>query len=244
MRLIRYLGKVLTVQRCLGCGEILNAECIGRVFCNSCRTVWNRALMDECPHCHAEAYKCMCMPKLLSRAGALCCRKLMLYRSDDVYSAEFSLLYHNKRIPIKRLVNFLAENMLPQIKEELQVLGAENSALITFVPRSRRSYAKYGFDQSELLARTIAKMMGLECACVFGTRLLAKQQKQLGASKRLENAKSNIYVRCAEGISGRYVILIDDMVTSGAGMSVCVEHLRSHGSRGVLCFCAASKNKM
>ena len=70
---------------------------------------------------------------------------------------------------------------------------------------------------------------------------LGKALKEDEKLVRLENAKKNIYFASELDISGKYIILIDDIVTSGASMTVCTKKLIKNGAAGVFCFSLASK---
>ena len=60
-----------------------------------------------------------------------------------------------------------------------------------------------------------------------------------------KNIANLIYLRedMRETLKGRYVLLFDDIVTTGASMSVCVSVLRRAGVRGVVCLTLASDAK-
>ena len=56
---------------------------------------------------------------------------------------------------------------------------------------------------------------------------------------RLENVRSLFKVSDAEAVKGRYVILLDDVVTTGASMTACTELLKKSGAFGVFCLSMA-----
>ncbi len=242
MTALEFINRFFKVRRCIACQEVLDYEHIDKPMCERCRLRWNRIVREECPRCRAAACECTCMPSVLSKTGALCLRRLMFYKANNAYRTESGVLFIHKHMKNKRVLEFLAPQLSHAISEELSVLGTANDrVMITFVPRSKRSYREYGFDQSEALSALLSEKLGVEHKRVFDTTLRARRQKELNASQRMTNAKKNIVLKDAEGVDGRYVVLIDDIVTTGAGMSVCVEQLKAAGARGVLCFCIASK---
>ncbi len=237
--------RFIAVHKCGGCRDILDHEHAEDALCEACRLRWNEVIIKSCGECFKPACECSCMPKTLSSAGALCLRKMFFYEKDGVHTPEMELLYIHKHRKIRRMTDFVAEQMLRAVREELEGLGVDDidkRVVVTFVPRGKRSRRSHGFDQSELLARSLSRMLGCECTRVFDTRLIAREQKDLDTKRRISNARKNIYVKSEDGVEGKYVILVDDVVTTGASMSVCVKSLVKMGAVGVLCFSLASKN--
>ena len=245
MTLTEFRRRFITVHKCGGCGQILDYEHTETAFCDKCRLDWNAATTVGCPTCFKPARECACMPKLLSRAGALCLRKLFFYQSEDVYSPHMNMVHWLKKRHSKRMTQFVCDEMAAAVDEELRTLGVLpdcNKIIVTNVPRSWRAKAFWGFDQSADLARAIAASIGAEYVRLFTSAHSAKQQKKLDSKGRMLNAKRNIRFCDTGDCKERYVLLVDDMVTTGASMSVCVKKLMEAGARGVVCFSLASKN--
>lgn len=180
------------------------------------------------------------MPKELSKAGALTLRKLFFYEASRKDEPQNRIIYFLKQHPNRRMADFLAREWRSAIEEELHTLGAEpQSVLVTGVPRGRRARATYGFDQSELFARALARETGLCCQTVFLRRFGGKMQKKLSAKERMANIRSLLSLKDTESVRGRYVFLVDDVVTTGASMAVAVSLLREAGALGVICLCIA-----
>lgn len=238
-----FLRRFITVHKCGGCGEILDYDNCEQAFCPKCRLAWNVAKTVSCPECFSAAVECGCMPKQLSRAGALCHRKLFFYDSENSSTPQMKLIYNLKHKKNRRMTEFAAHELLPHIKEELSVLGDNADIVITNVPRSKKSLILYGFDQSGMLASRLGEMLGVEYTELF-KKARGKEQKELSARERLMNVRKTLKPLKGVSVKGKYVILIDDIVTSGASMSVCVKALMSKGAVGVLCMSVASKNKM
>ena len=232
----------IAVRKCAGCGEILDPSHAEGALCEKCRVLWNEATLVGCGDCFKPARECCCMPKLISDAGALCLRKLFFYRSDAAYTPAMGVLYTHKNKKLARVTDFVADRISDAVADELGTIAPVNRServAVTFVPRRKRSRRLYGFDQSELLARAISQRLDMDFAKTFDTRFFSVAQKDLASRQRLSNARKNIYLESAERIKGKYVVLIDDVVTTGASMSVCVKRLMDAGAVGVLCFCIA-----
>ena len=243
MTLHEFLRRFITVHKCAGCGEILDYANCEQAFCPKCRLAWNAAKTVSCPTCFAVAVECECMPKQLSRAGALCHRKLFFYDGENSATPQMKLIYNLKHKKSRRITEFASRELLTYIRAETEVLGEGAQIVITNVPRSKKSLVLYGFDQSGMLARRLGELLHVEYADLF-RKTHGSAQKELGATARLANAKKTLRLVKNADIKGKYVILIDDIVTSGASMSVCVKALMGKGAVGVMCASVASKNKM
>ena len=106
---------------------------------------------------------------------------------------------------------------------------------ITWVPLSRKRLRKRGDDQAKLLAEETAAILGLPCAPML--RKLRNNPPNSGAGnadKRRRNVKNAYAAREGAQIRGRRVLLIDDIVTTGATLCECASVLKSAGASAVL----------
>ena len=91
----------------------------------------------------------------------------------------------------------------------------------------RRSLAR-GYNQSELLCRGIAEVMPrkVESKAVVRHRYTHKQSRQWSAARRAGNVDAAFSVRHPERLEGRHVLLVDDVVTTGATLTACADALK------------------
>ena len=235
MRIEEFLERYVFVRKCVGCNERLSYEHKDEAFCNACRIAWERAKADICPECSSSMSDCRCIPKSLSKAGALEFRKLVAYRKNRANQPENKLVYFLKHRKSKRAALFSANQLLYKVYELIAANGERKEDMIlTYVPRSRRSYAKYGVDQAKLVCETLSDISGITCLPLIkrkvGTRA---EQKKLDVKRRMINAKNLFeineefaYKLDNNGVS---VILFDDIVTSGASMAGAARLLRHCG---------------
>ena len=108
--------------------------------------------------------------------------------------------------------------------------------LVTWVPLSKKRRRKRGFDQAEALARAVARELDLP---VRGTlekfRNNDPQSHLHEASERRANVLGVYRLKESVDLAGLRVLLVDDVVTSGATLSECARLLRSAGAAEVLC---------
>lgn len=106
----------------------------------------------------------------------------------------------------------------------------------TWVPLSRRRHARRGFDQAELLARAVARELGLDVAPTLRRRrATAAQARRPGRDRR--RALSGAFEPV--GPSPRSVLLVDDVLTTGATAASAAESLRGAGTEAVVLLTAA-----
>ena len=136
---------------------------------------------------------------------------------------------------------FIASELKGALQGELDVLGvsARDDAVIVNVPRSKKSRAVYGFDQSEVVCRELSALVGAPYVKAIKRKGGGKEQKRLNRSHRFKNVKHLFEAADTEMVNGRYVILFDDVVTTGASMAACVSILKKCGAKGIICLCIA-----
>lgn len=181
------------------------------------------------------------MSKVLSGAGALCHHKVVLYSSGNPVVHNTIMFIKHSNNP--RVTGFLASQMASVLAadKDLPELGAEN-CVITFVPRGRRALVENGFDQSELLVRALSDKLGIPWARTLHRKVGGREQKKLSATQRVKNVKG--LFKPVEGldkiVGGKRIILVDDIVTTGASMAACLSYLTRAGARETVCLSVAS----
>lgn len=108
--------------------------------------------------------------------------------------------------------------------------------LMTWVPVSRKRLRKRGYDQSRILCEETALQLGVEAtACLRKNRNNPAQSSLSGAEKRRKNVAGVYDVINPEHISGKRILLIDDVTTTGATLEECSRMLHRSGARTVMC---------
>ena len=106
--------------------------------------------------------------------------------------------------------------------------------VVTWVPTTRARMRERGYDQSELIARRIARRLGLPCTALL-RRLDDRAQTGRSASERREGAQFT-----ARRTRYGRVLVIDDVVTTGATLHHSLDALRTSGTRLVTCAAIAA----
>jgi len=108
---------------------------------------------------------------------------------------------------------------------------------VTYVPLSQERRRDRGFDQSELLAWQVARHHDLPVLDLLKKTRRTKIQHELSREERLVNLVG-AYQASGEA-AGKDILLVDDIVTSGATLKECASMLYQAGARSVCGLCAA-----
>lgn len=190
------------------------------------------------------------MPPLLRDSGALRLRKLFFYHSNRTKSVPNRLIYFIKRHQNRRVFRQLAKEWLAELEEEWRTLGVEdpkNDCLFVSIPRGWTARSLYGFDQSDRFCRALSYVSGAPYVGLIRRRLGGATQKKLARDERMKNMKKRLVLRSKRlersgiSLSDRVVIIVDDLVTTGATMAAAVSLLRRAGAQSVICLSLASK---
>lgn len=106
--------------------------------------------------------------------------------------------------------------------------------LITWVPLSRARLRTRGYDQAGLLAAELAERTKLPCMKTLKKIKNVKPQSRTGAfESRQKNIRGAYAVTDAEAIKGKTILLVDDIITTGATVSECAATLLEAGAKRI-----------
>ena len=116
--------------------------------------------------------------------------------------------------------------------------------IITWVSLSRKRRRRRGYDQAQLLAESAAKELGLPCEGLLKkTRDNPAQSSLKDAAARKANVIGIYDAIHPEIIDGASILLVDDILTTGATLRECVRVLRDAGAARVLCATLAASDE-
>ncbi len=106
--------------------------------------------------------------------------------------------------------------------------------IIVPVPGHPARWRQRGFEPAALLARALAPERGRLVTHVLRRTPTSLPQSDLDRGQRLINARQAFETRAARRLSGRRVLLIDDVRTTGTSLATCAARLREAGAATVL----------
>ena len=98
--------------------------------------------------------------------------------------------------------------------------------VITCVPMNTWHKFRRGYNQSEEFAKYLSEKWGVPYTPLLRRKLLSHKQSRLSAKQRQENAFRSFAMKKEVDLSGQHVLLVDDIVTTGATVSSCARLLR------------------
>jgi ComF family protein len=90
-----------------------------------------------------------------------------------------------------------------------------------------------GFNQSELLASELSRRTGVPLARALRRKRATQSQAGLTRAERRQNVAGAFDISRRAGVHGKHVLLIDDVLTTGASASACAAVLKRSGARRV-----------
>ena len=150
-----------------------------------------------------------------------------------------AMLYFNKGARVQRILHQLKYKGKPELgellggllaarlREQVSTLKAD---LIIPVPLHKKRQRQRGYNQSACIAEGLGKALGLPVYkdVLLKTKSTSSQTKK-SRFGRYENLKSAFSVQKAEAVAGKHVLLIDDVVTTGATLEACASALSAAG---------------
>lgn len=117
----------------------------------------------------------------------------------------------------------------------------EGFDIITFIPVSFVRKWKRGFDQVELIARSVGQELGAKpVKTLKKLRNNVPQSTIKGMAQRRANVLGAYRVRDPKAVAGKRILLLDDIITTGATASECAKTLLLAGAKEVYCAAVAA----
>ena len=198
--------------RCAGCDRR------GRWLCPDCEAAWEPFASPWCVRCGVPDHiACCCadMPETLHRAR--CLGPL----DGWLHNAIVHLKYHGESARAGHLGDLLGRSMLND--SPLDVDG------IVPVPLHPRRVRERGYNQAELLARRAATVSGVPLVPVL--HRVRDTPRQVGST--LAQRQSNVagaFRADARGCAGMRLLVVDDVLTTGATVASCADALCAAGA--------------
>jgi len=234
---IRHLVAGVLPYECPGCGARGDS-----LVCGACRG--NMAAIRE-PYCRTcgrplppgVQYKEDCRDCVEGSFHFDRCRSVFLYEppvSGIVKRFKFRKNVH--------LGDFLCAAMAEIMEREPEMFGDFCGAdAIAPVPLHPFRLVWRGFNQAEMLARGASKVLGVRVLKCLVRKRNTRPQSRLDVKQRAANVKGAFAVRGGVDVAGKRIIIVDDVMTTGATVNECSKVLLGAGAEEVFVLTAARR---
>ena len=206
MRLLRWIGELLFPRKCVLCLKILERE--ETDLCRSCRV--------EAPECPGGAAKFSFLDSWTA----------VWYYEDPVRSSILRYKFYGARHYAACYGRILAMR--------LQERHPEGFDALTWVPVSWLRKLRRGYDQVELLAKAVGRELGMQpLPFLKKIRHNPPQSGIHGQAERRANVLGVYRLTEAAAVADKKILLLDDVITTGATAGECARVLLTGGASQV-----------
>ena len=211
-RTLSYISDLIFVRVCPVCGSVLSVD--ERHICAACMLDLPRTLM--------EGERMNSVEQLF--AGKTPIERATGYFYYERHSRYASILHSLKY----RNDPYLGEWLAGRFAAEIAQSGFFDAIdVVVPVPLHYTKLAQRGYNQSECIARGIARTIGVPVVKALRADKPHATQTDKSAEERYFNVQGIYSARHAERVEGKHVLLVDDVVTTGATLLSCALTLRS-----------------
>ncbi len=203
-----FLKKLILKSSCINCGRNNKNS-----FCLSCINQLQKIPENHCGICQSTSFKDnQCLECLRRTEHFIKLSSIGVYNGllkNIIYDYKYQSMINYSQ-PLSYLLSESLKNSLPIKKINI----------ITSIPLHKDKLKKRGFNQSELLARDLSKILNIKYCEVFGRTRDTKPQFSLNLKERQENLDSAFEIIYPK-IKSKTILIIDDIFTTGATIQEC-----------------------
>lgn len=212
---------------CLGCGKL------DHWICHQCHTTLPIITEQHCPICK----------KHTTNNGETCFA--CMQKKSDIDGVFIASFYNDPLL--KKAIHYYKYRFVKDLSDPLALLLAQslqNSNLpspdiIIPVPLHKRRIRWRGFNQSEELAYALNLQIPIITDILIRMRYTKPQTRTKNKSARRNNLSNAFHVSNSEKIKHKNILLIDDVMTTGATLEKCASALKKSGAQKVHCLVLA-----
>lgn len=222
MSVLEHIISIISPVDCLGCSDE------GLVLCEHCRERYVQRLSS---HCYACGVSTVGFALCRNCAAGSALRRVFI-GSD--YSGMAKQLVHELKF------NHVRAATLPIVATMATMLPSLRTTVIMPVPTASSRVRLRSFDHARLLAKRLAVAKG----AIFCDALARHgQSRQVGADRtvRRRQLQRDYFLRSTQNIRGRHILLVDDVVTTGASLETAAQLLMENGALSVSAIVFAQK---
>lgn len=226
-----YIKEVLWPTRCIVCdepGELLCEECRSKLpwidqslACANCGAPFGASGCTECNAAKGELWETRACISAMPLEGVA-----------------YALTVTHKDKNERRLAPVIAAIMATALDEAAGLAAFDGKPRfdpaeidgVCFVPSTAKAFARRGFDHMEAVAKNVALFLSLPYVDALA-RPEGKDQRLLSRAERAKNADKSVLV--VQDVRGCSLLLLDDVITTGASTRASARALLERGAKEV-----------
>ena len=198
--------------------------------CILCARVLSKEETDLCRDCRMDQEEYVSGKKKISFIAQW---TAMWYYKEKVRNSLHQFKFYNVRSHADAYGRLLAMHLLHK--------GWTDFDLVTWAPISARRRRERGYDQCKLLCKAVCRELGLPCVATLKKHRHVQPQSLLkDVSERRANVLGAYKLRKSPSLVGKRILLLDDIITTGATASECARMLMTAGAKEVYCAAIAA----
>ncbi len=228
-KMFRFYDKLIRClypKRCPLCDKIIP---LNEDYCACSRKDSKKIGEDFCRHCGCETHNCVCDSK-----NTICLPEIagVYVYAGKVRADILDLKFNNQKHLAQKLGLAMAERCAG-------VYSHIDFDVVSFVPMTESSFNIRTYNQSQLLAAQVGKLLFVPTESLFVKSRNTRAQHELGGEERVENVKNSVKIKPGVSVKGKNILICDDVKTTGATLNQCVEALKKGGAKRICCICVA-----
>ena len=133
---------------------------------------------------------------------------------------------------IDPLGRWFAQRLEGVVRQEPELMAAD---IVVPVPLHRDREHQRGYNQARLISEPLARILGVPHRALLLMRMRPRPNKQVLSSKeRWESVRGAFATRPGTQVDSKRVLLVDDVMTTGATLDACARTLLESGAKSVL----------
>ncbi len=224
MNIFKAMASVFYPNNCMGCGTVLADE---EYFCDYCYEMIEHCAMDKiCRKCGLSKKQCQCSKFIFHFDACVAPLKNDGLAKKAMHKFKFRHKSHYGK--------YFAEQMALAVKQRFYNREFD---LIVYVPMTKIRMIQRGYNQCFVLASELSKILNIPIGIdVLGCNRKNNVQHKLSERERFNNIKGKYF--CNISLSGKRILLVDDIKTTGATFDECAKQLMASGADSVCCVSA------
>lgn len=227
-RIYKWTLFLFGVPTCIGCDDRLADP--WSPICPECKRRYEAVKTVICPKCMRPLHRCSCVGEYLEGHFIKQHFKVFSYRNVEENDVANNLIYSMKRDNRADVREFLADELADALSDFLK---KKKNVVFTNIPRRRSAIVEFGMDHAADLARLLARHFECEYIPLLVSKS-KKAQKTTHGKDREHNVIFDYKGRNPKNLKGKTVIIVDDIVTTGASVATAGALIRALGAKNII----------